>query len=242
MWLQPKFSLQTAAPVGAEALVRWQHPTRGFVSPAEFVPFAEQTGAITLVTDWMLDKAMQTLQQWQQRQPQLSISVNVSTRDLQDSTFCQRVRERMTHYGIAPHRLRLEIVESGLMQDAYTSIALLHCLRDAGVELSIDDFGTGYSSLAYLQQLPVSELKIDRSFVTDIDSKPGSLQLVKTMIEMGHGMGLLVTAEGIETQAERDTLKALNCDVMQGYFGSRPLFGDKLQAWFNQLPTESIAA
>ncbi|MBP9907310.1 MAG: GGDEF domain-containing protein [Rhodoferax sp.] len=242
MWLQPKFSLQTAAPVGAEALVRWQHPTRGFVSPAEFVPFAEQTGAITLVTDWMLDKAMQTLQQWQQRQPQLSISVNVSTRDLQDSTFCQRVRERMTHYGIAPHRLRLEIVESGLMQDAYTSIALLHCLRDAGVELSIDDFGTGYSSLAYLQQLPVSELKIDRSFVTDIDSKPGSLQLVKTMIEMGHGMGLLVTAEGIETQAERDTLKALNCDVMQGYFGSRPLFGDKLQAWFDQLPTESIAA
>jgi len=235
MWLQPKFSLQTGAAVGAEALVRWQHPTHGFVSPAEFVPFAEQTGAITLVTDWMLAQAMQTLQRWQHSHPKLSISVNVSTRDLQDSTFCQRVRERMAHYGIAAQKLRLEIVESGLMQDAHTSIALLHCLRDAGVELSIDDFGTGYSSLAYLQQLPVSELKIDRSFVTDIDSKPGSLQLTRTMIEMGHGMGLMVTAEGIETEAERDTLKGLGCDVMQGYFGSRPLFGDKLQAWLDHI-------
>jgi len=237
MWLQPKFSLQTGLAVGAEALVPWQHPQRGFVSPAEFVPFAEQTGAITLVTDWMLAQAMQTLQRWQHSHPQLSISVNVSTRDLQDSTFCQRVRERMAHYGIAAHQLRLEIVESGLMQDAHASIALLHCLRDAGVALSIDDFGTGYSSLAYLQQLPVSELKIDRSFVVDIDSKPGSLQLAKTMIEMGHGMGLLVTAEGIETAAERDTLKQLGCDVMQGYFGSRPLHGANLQAWLDHIGT-----
>ena len=129
-----------------------------------------------------------------------------------------------------------------MVEDMEAVVARMQALRQLGVRFSIDDFGTGYSSLAYLQQLPVSELKIDRSFVTDIDSKPGSLQLVKTMIEMGHGMGLLVTAEGIETQAERDTLKALNCDVMQGYFGSRPLFGDKLQAWFDQLPTESIAA
>jgi predicted signal transduction protein with EAL and GGDEF domain len=240
MWLQPKFSLQTGAAVGAEALVRWQHPTRGFVSPAEFVPFAEQTGAITLVTDWMLEQAMQTLQRWRHSHPALSISVNVSTRDLQDDAFAQRVNQRMAHYGIAAGKLRLEIVESGLMQDAHTSIALLHRLRDCGVELSIDDFGTGYSSLAYLQQLPVSELKIDRSFVTDIDRKPGSLQLVKTMIEMGHGMGLMVTAEGIETQAERDILKQLGCDVMQGYFGSRPLHGANLLAWLDQIQIPGI--
>jgi EAL domain-containing protein (putative c-di-GMP-specific phosphodiesterase class I) len=113
----------------------------------------------------MLEQALQTLQQWQHSHPDLSISVNVSTRDLQDDTLCQRLRQRLLHYGIAPQKLRLEIVESGLMQDAHTSIAVLHCLRDAGVELSIDDFGTGYSSLAYLQQLPVSELKIDRSFI-----------------------------------------------------------------------------
>lgn len=241
MWLQPKFSLQTGAAVGAEALVRWQHPTRGFVSPAEFVPFAEQTGAITLVTEWMLEQALQTLRQWQVNHPGLSLSVNVSTRDLQDPDFCQRITQRLRHHGIGPKKLRLEIVESGLMQDAHTSIALLHCLRDAGVELSIDDFGTGYSSLAYLQQLPVSELKIDRSFVTDIDSKPGSRQLVKTMIEMGQGMGLLVTAEGIETQAEHDTLRALGCDVMQGYFGSRPLYGAALQHWLEGLPLPSRA-
>ncbi len=236
MWLQPKFSLQTGAAVGAEALVRWQHPQRGFVSPAEFVPFAEQTGAITLVTDWMLNEAMRCLQAWQHSHPALSISVNVSTRDLQDASFCQRVTQLMQRYGITPNKLRLEIVESGLMQDTHASIALLHCLRDAGVQLSIDDFGTGYSSLAYLQQLPVSELKIDRSFIIDIDAQPKAQRLVKTMIDMGHGMDLLVTAEGIETAAERDTLKTLGCDVMQGYFSSRPLFGDKLQTWFDGLP------
>jgi len=235
MWLQPKFSLQTGTAVGAEALVRWQHPQRGFVSPAEFVPFAEQTGAITLVTDWMLNEAMQCLQTWQRNHPALSISVNVSTRDLQDASFCQRVMQLMQHYGITPNKLRLEIVESGLMQDTHASIALLHCLRDAGVQLSIDDFGTGYSSLAYLQQLPVNELKIDRSFVTQIDSQPGSQQLVKTMVEMGHGMGLLVTAEGIETIAERDTLTRLGCDVMQGFLASRPLHGAALQSWLDKL-------
>jgi predicted signal transduction protein with EAL and GGDEF domain len=235
MWLQPKFSLQTGLAVGAEALVRWQHPTRGFVSPAEFVPFAEQTGAITLVTDWMLAQAMLTLQLWQVSQPDLSLSVNVSTRDLQDPGFCQRVALLLQQHSVNPKKLRLEIVESGLMQDAQASIALLHQLRALGVELSIDDFGTGYSSLAYLQQLPVSELKIDRSFIIDIDAQPRTQRLVKTMIDMGHGMDLLVTAEGIETAAERDTLKTLGCDVMQGYFGSRPLFGDKLQAWFDGL-------
>jgi diguanylate cyclase (GGDEF)-like protein len=236
MWLQPKFSLQTGLAVGAEALVRWQHPTRGFVSPAEFVPFAEQTGAITLVTDWMLSRAMLTLQSWQVTQPELSLSVNVSTRDLQDPGFCQRVDQLLRQHQVNPNKLRLELVESGLMQDAQASIALLGQLRGLGVELSIDDFGTGYSSLAYLQQLPVTELKIDRSFIIDLDANAMSQRLVKTMIDMGHGMNLLVTAEGIETAAERDTLKALGCDVMQGYFGSRPLFGDKLQAWFDQLP------
>jgi len=235
MWLQPKFSLQSGLAVGAEALVRWQHPTRGFVSPAEFVPFAEQTGAITQVTDWMLAQAMHTLQDWRNRHPQLSLSVNISTRDLQDSGFCQRVQQLMQRHQVSAHQLRLEIVESGLMHDAPTSIALLHRLRALGVQLSIDDFGTGHSSLAYLQQLPVSELKIDRSFVQGVDSKPASQQLVRAMIELGHGLGLTVTAEGIETQSERDFLAQSGCDVMQGYFASRPLYGAPLQSWLNSL-------
>ncbi len=235
MWLQPKFSLKTGKAVGAEALVRWQHPTRGFVSPAEFVPFAEQTGYITLVTDWMLREALRTLGVWASRQPQLSIAVNVSTRDLQDAGFAQRVAHMLAQSGVNPKCLRLEITESGLMEDAQKSIALLHTLRDLGTPLSIDDFGTGYSSLAYLQKMPVSELKIDRAFIDKIDSLPGSQKLVKAMIEMGHGMDLMVTAEGVETEAERTTITALGCDVMQGYLASKPLHGVALQAWFESL-------
>ncbi|MBC7619586.1 MAG: EAL domain-containing protein [Candidatus Saccharibacteria bacterium] len=236
MWLQPKFSLITGHPVGAEALVRWQHPVRGFVSAAEFVPFAEQTGYITLVTDWMLREALRTLVQWAPRQPQLTIAVNVSTRDLQNAGFAMRVSELLQDSGIEPRRLRLEITESGLMEDPNKSIALLHTLRDLGTPLSIDDFGTGYSSLAYLQQLPVTELKIDRAFIDRIDTSSGSQKLVRAMTEMGHGMDLIVTAEGVETEAERDTVAALGCDVMQGYLTSRPLHGTALQHWFEGLP------
>ena len=235
MWLQPKFSLTSGRAVGAEALVRWQHPQRGFVSPAEFVPFAEKTGYIGLVTDWMLEQALRTLAQWAPRQPQLSIAVNISTRDLQDPLFCQRVSQRLVQHGVNPHCLRLEIVESGLMEDPQSGVAALHALRALGIELSIDDFGTGYSSLAYLQQLPVSELKIDRSFVDGVDALPGTQRLVKAMIEMGHGLGLMVTAEGVETEAEKATVTRLGCDVMQGYLGSRPLHGAALQAWFDAL-------
>lgn len=242
MWLQPKFSLQTGLAVGAEALVRWQHPQRGFVSPAEFLPFAEQTGAITLVTDFMLAQGVKALMQWRTAQPHLSLSVNISTRDLQDPLFFQRVQRLLVENDIDPGKLRLEIVESGLMQDANSSIALLHRIRALGVQLSIDDFGTGYSSLAYLQKLPVTELKIDRSFVTDVHANPMGQRLCKSMVDMGHSMGLLVTAEGIETEAERDTLRALGCDVMQGYFGSRPLHGAALQAWLDALPQPAAAA
>ncbi len=235
MWLQPKFSLKTGLAVGAEALVRWQHPTRGFVSPAEFVPFAEQTGYISMVTTWMLEQALRTLAVWAPTHPELSIAVNMSTRDLLDPAFCQRVKTLIDEHGVNPQCLRLEIVESGLMDDPQTSVAVLHALRDMGIKLSIDDFGTGYSSLAYLQKLPVSELKIDRSFIDGVDGLPGTQRLVKTMIEMGHGMGLMVTAEGVETEAEKETITRLGCDVMQGYLGSRPLHGAALQAWFEAL-------
>ena len=235
MWLQPKFSLTTGLAVGAEALVRWQHPTRGFVSPAEFVPFAEQTGYISMVTTWMLEQALRTLAVWAPSHPELSIAVNMSTRDLLDPTFCPRVKALIDAHGVNPQCLRLEIVESGLMDDPQTSVGVLHALRDMGIKLSIDDFGTGYSSLAYLQKLPVSELKIDRSFVDGVDGLPGTQRLVKTMIEMGHGMGLMVTAEGVETEAEKETITRLGCDVMQGYLGSRPLHGAALQAWFGAL-------
>jgi len=235
MWLQPKFCLQSGRAIGGEALVRWQHPLRGFISPAEFLPFAEQTGHITMLTEWMLREALRTLQLWRATQPDLSIAVNVSTRDLQDADFAQRVQRLLGEHTIDPTSLCLEITESGLMEDAQRGIALLQSLRNIGVKLAIDDFGTGYSSLAYLQKLPVNELKIDRSFVDRIDTQPGTQKLVKAMIEMGHGMDLMVTAEGVETEAERATLQRLGADVMQGYLRSRPLHGAALQSWFEAL-------
>ncbi len=235
MWLQPKYALQSGQAVGAEALVRWRHPVRGLVSPAEFVPFAEQTGYITMVTAWMLEQALRTLTAWSRTHPQLTIAVNISTRDLQVEGFAASVQSLVASHGVAPDRLRLEITESGLMQDAQSSLALLHALHATGTPLSIDDFGTGYSSLAYLQKMPVSELKIDRSFVDGIDREPGTQRLVKAMIEMGHGLGMTVTGEGVETEAERNVLRELGCDVMQGYFASKPLHGDALVAWLKSI-------
>ena len=164
-----------------------------------------------------------------------NMAVNVSAIQFLQKGFSKQVAAILSETGLEPDVLELELTESILINDETIVLDVLRSLKKIGVQLAIDDFGTGYSSLAYLQQLPVSELKIDRSFIIDIDSKPASQQLARTMIEMGHGLGLLVTAEGIETQAERDTLKHLGCDVMQGYFGSRPLFANNLQTWLDQV-------
>jgi diguanylate cyclase (GGDEF)-like protein len=235
MWLQPKIHLQNMQGYGFEALVRWQHPQRGFISPAEFVPFAESTGYIGVITEWMLHQALSTLASWKESYPAQTIAVNVSTFDLRDPHFPERVKSLISHYAVDPKLLKIEITESGIMEDPASVIVLLHSLRETGIQLSIDDFGTGHSSLAYLQRLPVNELKIDRSFVIDIDQEPATQRLVKTIIEMGHGLGLSVIAEGIETQAERDTLLSLGCDAMQGYFASKPLHGVKLQEWLDKV-------
>lgn len=233
MWLQPKFSLKNGQAIATEALVRWQHPQRGFISPAEFVPFAERTGAIRDVTDWMVRRALATLRDWQARGIRLGLSVNMTTRDLQRPNWDAQVGQWIAQAGIDPSRLTLEVVESGLMEDPASSVALLHRLRALGVRLSIDDFGTGYSSLAYVQRLPVHELKIDRSFVTNLAPDTPGARLVQTMVDMGHALGLEVTAEGVETVQERDTLIALGADVMQGYLASRPLHGAVLADWLD---------
>ena len=231
MWLQPKTTLADSRVYGFEALVRWQHPQRGFISPAEFIPFAERTGYISLITEWILENALRTLSEWKTSYPQLSIAINVSTQDLRDKQFPERVAARLQQAQIAPHLLRMEITESGIMEDPASAIELLQRLRATGIGISIDDFGTGYSSLAYLQKLPVNELKIDRSFVTDIDLHRHTQGLVKTIIDMGHGLGLSVIAEGIETPAERAILEQLGCDAMQGYLVSKPLYGQALTDW-----------
>ncbi|BBB65527.1 hypothetical protein UNDYM_1274 [Undibacterium sp. YM2] len=235
MWLQPKLSLATGKAYGFEALVRWQHPVRGFISPAEFVPFAERTGYISMLTMWMLEQAIVTLKNWQDKYSGQTIAVNVSTHDLRDASFPDQIAALLRQYELNPKLLKLEITESGIMEDPGSTIELLNRLRAIGLDLSIDDFGTGYSSLSYLQRLPVSELKIDRSFVIDIDQLPATQGLVKAIIEMGHGLGLSVIAEGIETAAERECLRQLGCDSMQGYFASKPLYGENLQKWLDAL-------
>ncbi|MFZ6863958.1 EAL domain-containing protein [Undibacterium sp. Ji67W] len=234
MWLQPKIQLSTAKVYGFEALVRWQHPTRGFISPAEFIPFAESTGYIGIITDWMLESALIKLAEWKNIHPGLSIAVNVSTHDLRDKNFPERVASLLNQYSVDPNHLRIEITESGIMEDPESAIELLQKLRKTGISLSIDDFGTGYSSLSYLQKLPVNELKIDRSFVTNIDQLADTQRLVKTIIELGHGLKLSVIAEGIETEQERAVLQELGCDCMQGYLVSKPLYGKQLQDWLDK--------
>jgi diguanylate cyclase (GGDEF)-like protein len=231
MWLQPKFSLSTGRAVGTEALVRWQHPTRGIVSPAEFVPFAEQAGYITLVTDWMLQQALHTLAAWAPTHPELSIAVNVSTRDLQHKGFAERVARMIEASGVPAKRLRLEITESGLMDDPTHSVALLHALREIGTPLSIDDFGTGYSSLAYVKRLPVSRLKIDQSFVRDMLVDQDDMAILRAVMGLAAAFQQGVVAEGVETVEQGMALMQLGCDFAQGYFISRPMPAQDVASW-----------
>ena len=223
MWLQPKECLRTGQLLGMEALVRWRHPEHGYISPAEFIPFAERTGHIGLVTTTMITAALQTLADWAPRHANLSIAVNVSALDVRDATFADQVKQLAQRHRAPLDRLRLEITESSVMDDPDSVLPVLHALRALGVQLSIDDFGTGHSSLAYLHRLPVSELKIDRTFVADADLKPEARALLATIIELGHSLQMSVTAEGIERTEERDLLAALGCDVAQGYLISKPL-------------------
>ncbi|MBC8058949.1 MAG: EAL domain-containing protein, partial [Rhizobiales bacterium] len=223
MFVQPKVSPVDLQPRGVEALVRWQHPQRGWISPAEFIPFAESTGRIRHITQWMLERAIETLARWQHAGTMLGIAVNVSTVDLQDKTLPGRVEEMLRFAGVAPHWLQIELTETGLMGSGPDPIQVLHELREIGVGLAIDDFGTGQSSLGYLQRLPVHELKIDRSFVDGFATDPRRRQLLSSIIGLGHSLGLTVTAEGVELDAELEGLRSMGCDLVQGFLIAKPM-------------------
>jgi EAL domain-containing protein (putative c-di-GMP-specific phosphodiesterase class I) len=223
LWLQPKQCLRTGRTLGMEGLVRWHHPLRGTVSPAEFIPFAERTGHIGVVTQAMIEAALVRLASWRAEAPQLSIAVNVSALDIRDPSFGERIEQLARRHRAPLDRLRLEITESSVMEDTERVLPVLRSLRDLGVQLSIDDFGTGYSSLAYLHRLPVSELKIDRTFVAGADHRPGARALLRTIVELGRSLDLCVTAEGVERAEELALLVELGCDVAQGYLIARPL-------------------
>jgi diguanylate cyclase (GGDEF)-like protein/PAS domain S-box-containing protein len=228
---QPLYDLAPHRLNGFEALARWTHPTRGPVSPAVFIPLAEESGHIEALTTWMVEKSVEQLAAWHRAAPQhaqLGISVNISARDLTQPGFVERVLVVLHRHGVASTRLTLEITETVLMDKLDTVRDVIARLRLAGVRLAIDDFGTGYSSLAYLGNLPVDVLKIDRSFVVAMDKGPQFVEIVRTILSLGEALGKKVVAEGIETEAQLDTLRRLGVHTGQGYLLARPLPADQV--------------
>jgi diguanylate cyclase (GGDEF)-like protein len=229
--LQPKLDLTTGTVVGAEALVRWTHPVRGVVPPTQFVRIAEDTGLIKQLTDLMLHNGITNLRAIHDRGYHLGLSVNLSTHDLLDRRLAERVQQHLTSNDVDPSMLTLEITESSLLIDAPRARATINELHEIGVALSIDDFGTGYSSLSYLRRLPVGELKIDQSFVSNVLLDEQDEVIVRSTIDLGHNLGLVVVAEGVENNEVLERLRTLGCDIAQGYCISRPLAPRQFMSW-----------
>ncbi len=233
---QPKIDLRNRSIIGVEALVRWQHPSRGTVPPDQFIPLSEQGGLIKPLTLWVLKAALSQCHAWHQAGLKLSVAVNLSARNLQDPQLPDQVARLLQAYDLGPGWLHLEITESVIMADPARAMEILNQLSKMEVHLSIDDFGTGYSSLGYLKKLPVDEIKIDKSFVKEMAVEEDDAMIVRSTIDLAHNLGLTVVAEGVETQEIYDRLIALGCDAAQGYFLSRPISPADLLAWLNQSP------
>lgn len=228
---QPKVDAQTGSVKGCEALVRWRHPQRGFIPPGDFIPHAERTGAIRAVTTWVLAAAMQDMKAWHESGLDIDVSVNVSPMDLADPQFADQVADLLSHSGAPASRLLLEITESGSMKDLQATLRMMEQLRVLGIRFSIDDFGTGYSSLSHLKRLPVDEVKIDRSFIQEIENQRDDDVIVRSTIALGHALNLKVVAEGVEGASSLEMLRRLGCDLIQGYFISKPLPTREFTAW-----------
>jgi len=232
VYYQPEVSLTTGRVVGYEALVRWKHPVRGIVMPGEFLPVAEETGLIVPLGRWVMREACRQMSEWQRNHPQrppLTISVNASSRELADPDLVPNVARILRETGLDPKSLRIEVTESSIVEDHDRTASTLRRLRELDVSLEIDDFGTGYSSLSRLHEYPFSTVKIDRSFVKDLDTEPESLHLVETILRLAQGLGLSVVAEGIETREQLVKLASLGCGYGQGYYFSRPVDSDSAQ-------------
>lgn len=231
---QPKLDIRSARVAQAEALLRWQHPELGMVSPAEFIPLAERTGSIQLLTAWVIEEVLRQLREWSEHGLLMQVSLNISTEDLVDQQLPQRVGQLLAHYQVQPSQLVFEITESGVMLNPEVALSVLHGLRDCGISLSVDDFGTGYSSLTQLKRMPVQELKIDQSFIRDLDDSSEDAVIVRSTIEMSHSLGLKVVAEGVEFERSLLLLERWQCDTAQGYLISRPLAAKAFEHWMMQ--------
>ena len=245
---QPIVSVEAAQAVGFEALVRWRHPKRGLISPLDFIPVAEETGAIVEIDRWVLRQSCEQLTAWQaQFDNPLSLNVNLSSQQLEHPDFVGVVQTTLTETGFEATRLHLEITESTVVNRTQAVMAALEALEALGLELHIDDFGTGYSSLSYLQGFPADALKIDRSFVNKLTQNDESARLVQTIVAMAHGLGLHVVAEGVETEEQLVHLRGLGCEYAQGYYFAKPLQTDAVPAFLTssfgaQKALEDVAA
>jgi EAL domain-containing protein (putative c-di-GMP-specific phosphodiesterase class I) len=229
---QPIVDLRTSALVGFEALIRWNHPELGLIYPGSFISIAEETGLIVPITQLTAQRACADLCNWQDQlkdQLKLTMNINLSSKHFLSPTLLDDIKEILSKTGMPPEQLKLEITETALMEDADETIRLVYRLKDLGLQLVIDDFGTGYSSLSYLQRLPIDTLKVDRSFVSRIQSEPdGNRNIVEAIISLAHRLEMLVVAEGVETEEQFAILLEMNCQFGQGFLFSKPLSTPKV--------------
>lgn len=244
LYYQPLICLKTMQVAGFEALIRWQHPEKGMISPVEFIPIAEDTGLIIPIGQWVLETACQQAQLWQQRYPHQApfISVNLSGRQFAQQDLVAQIDRILRETGFDPSALKLELTESVVMDDVEASIEVLLQLKSLNLKMGIDDFGTGYSSLSYLHRFPIDTLKVDRSFVMEMESPGGTAELVKTIIALGHNLGMNVVAEGIETVSQSQKLRELHCEYGQGYLYAKPLPAAKAEQLLIDTPNWSAKA
>jgi len=234
LYFQPQVNFQSERVEGVEALLRWNHPELGFIPPDEFIVLAEQSGTIKNLTYWVLNSALEQLADLNRRGYPLTMSVNLSATNLLDPDISNVISKLLTEHEVTPNQLILELTETAMMEDPHKAQDVLVHLTRLGLHVSIDDFGTGYSSLAYLKQLPVSEIKIDRSFITDLTVNEDDVNIVSTTLSMGHNFGLKVVAEGIEDRETFNMLKDMGCDLAQGYFLSKPICMKDLIIWLDK--------
>lgn len=236
LFYQPKLDMERGCIMGVEALIRWRHPDRGMIPPDQFIPLSEQRGLIGPLTDWVIRRALRQYKEWQSQGIILQIAVNLSSRVLYDLSLPNRVESSLREFELPSSALCLEVTEQATMQDPMRALEILNRLDAMGVSLSIDDFGTGYSSLGYLKNLPVDEIKIDKSFVMEMEKSDNDAKIVHATIDLAHNLGLRVVAEGVENELVLKMLRSLNCDYSQGYYLTRPLPPEELIEWIRKSP------
>jgi predicted signal transduction protein with EAL and GGDEF domain len=231
LYYQPKIHLHSGLMTRVEVLLRWNHPKRGMIQPSVFVPIAERTGFIRPITDWLLERVMAQVRAWQDSGAPVHVAVNISAKSLLDQALPSKIQTLLDRWEVDPRFLKIEITESSIMADPAHALVIMTMIQAMGVRLSIDDFGTGYSSLTHLRQLPIDEIKIDKSFVGGMMTNDADATIVRTVIDLAHNLGKQVCAEGVEDEKTMRMLREIGCDLAQGYWISKPMSAPDLTKW-----------